>query len=109
MLPRPVAAGLGRWLAAAGTAGAARTGPRDRPSRSGVGLPVGGAPRARGATPAAPRPWSPSAAPTAQAIPTAGRSSDRAVVAPPTDHLDQRLPRRTHSSERTADFLAPTG
>jgi hypothetical protein len=24
------------------------------------------------------------------------------------DHLGQRLPRRTRSSERTADFLAPT-
>jgi hypothetical protein len=32
----------------------------------------------------------------------------RAVVAPSTDHLSQRLPRRTRSSEPTADFLAST-
>ena len=77
------------------------------PVDPGPGPPVGAAPRPRAATPAAPRPWSPSAAPTAQTIPTAGRRSDRAVVALSTDHLDQRLPRRTHSSERTTDFLQP--
>jgi hypothetical protein len=47
--------------------------------------------------------------PAAPASPAAGRSSDRPVVAPSVDHLGQRLPRRTRSSEPTADFLAPTG
>ena len=54
--------------------------PRGPPSQSGVGPPGGGAPRPRAATSAAPRSWSPSAAPTTQAIPAPGRSSDRAVV-----------------------------
>jgi hypothetical protein len=36
------------------------------------------------------------------------QSSDSAVEPPSTDHLRQRLPRRTRSSEPTADFLAPT-
>jgi hypothetical protein len=62
----------------------------------------------RAAAPVAPRSWSPSAAPAASAIPAAGRSSDRAVVAPSTDHLCHRLPRRTRSSEAMTDFLTPT-
>jgi hypothetical protein len=69
---------------------------------SGVGPLGGGAPRPRAATPAAPRSWSPSAAPAAPAIPAAGRGSDSAVVTPSTDHLRQRLPRRSRRSEPTA-------
>jgi hypothetical protein len=45
----------------------------------------------------------------APAIPAAGRGSDRAVVAPSTDHRRHRLPRRTRSSVPTVDLLAPTG
>jgi hypothetical protein len=105
------------WSAApatrAGQGGAAaapaQPAPRGQPSPIGVGPPAGGAPQPRAATPAAPRPWSLSAAPAAPAIPAAGRRSDRAVVAPSTDHLRQRVPRRSHSSEATTDLLAPTG
>jgi hypothetical protein len=74
-----------------------------------TGPPVGGAPLPRAATPAALCPWSPSAASAAPTIPSAGRRSDRAVETPSTDHLSQRLPRRTRSSEPSASFLAPTG
>jgi hypothetical protein len=87
----------------------AQPAPRGRPSPTGVGPPAGAAPRPGAATPAAPRGWSPSAVPAAPATPTAGRRSDTAVVAPSVDHRRQRLPRRTRSSEPTADSLAPTG
>jgi hypothetical protein len=104
------------WSAApatrAGQGGAAaapaQPAPRGQPSPIGVGPPSGGAPQPRAATPAAPRPWSLSAAPAAPAIPAPDRRSDRAVVAPSTDHLRQRVPRRSHSSEATTDLLAPT-
>jgi hypothetical protein len=91
------------------TAAPAQPAPPGQPSPLGVGSPAGEAPPPRAATPAAPRPWLLSAAPAAPAIPAAGRSSDRAVVAPSTDHRRHRLPRRTPSSEPTVDFLAPTG
>src|SRR4029453_3591444 len=90
-------------------AASAQPAPPGQPSPIGVGPPAGGALSPRAATPAAPRSWSLSVVSAAPAIPAAGRSSDRAVVAPSTDHLRQRLPRRTRSSEPTVDFLAPTG
>ena len=86
----------------------AQPAPPGQPSPTGVGPPAGGAPRPRAATPAVPRPWLLSAVPAAAAIPAVGRRSDRAVVAPSTDHLRHRIPRRTRSSEPTVDSLAPT-
>jgi hypothetical protein len=93
------------WPAAAPDRGAPAPGLDDH---AGAGRSTGGAPRPRAATPAAPRPWLLSAGPPAPTIPAAGRSSDRAVVAPSTDHLRHRIPRRTRSSEPTAHFLTPT-
>jgi len=52
-----------------------------------VGRPAGGVPRPRGATPATPRSWPPSAVPAVPAIPAAGRRSVTGVEARSTDHV----------------------
>ena len=88
---------------------AARPAPPGQPSPPAAGSPAAAAPQPRAAAPAAPRCWRPSSAPAAPAIPAAGGRSDRAVVAPPIDHLCQPLAQRSRSSEPAADILAPTG